>query len=78
MTKQSFEMFAFIIRTAREHGCWDERPEILTETIAKVCAECAEKNPRFDRIRFLEACEERVDRRLYDVEEEKMFEAWHD
>ena len=64
MTRQHFEMFARIIRIAREHGAWDGNPAGLTQTIEKVCVECEAANPRFDRSRFHKACEEQVDRRM--------------
>ena len=63
MTRRHFEMFAQIIRVAREHGTWDDNPDALAKTIEKVCVECEAINPRFDRARFLKACEEQEDRR---------------
>ena len=63
MTKRHFEMFAQIIRVAREHGTWDEKPDALAKTIEKVCVECEADNSRFDRARFLKACEEQNDSR---------------
>ena len=63
VSKQHFEMFARIIRIAREFGAWDGNPEGLATTIEMVCRECEEDNPRFDRVRFEAACEEQEDRR---------------
>ena len=63
VSKQHFEMFARIIRVAREHGAWDENPDGLRDLINHVCVECEAANPRFDRVRFSKACEEQVDRR---------------
>lgn len=63
VSKQHFEMFARIIRIAREHGTWDDNPEGLAEMMDSVCVECEKENPRFDRARFEAACEEQEDRR---------------
>ena len=63
ISKQHFEMYARIIRIAREHGVWDDVPDGLAETIEMVCVECESANPRFDRARFLKACEEQEDHR---------------
>ena len=53
LTKKDFKAIAEIIK---RNNCWKE--EYYTEKIAKAFADYfATQNPRFDRERFMQACE---------------------
>ncbi len=56
MTKRHFERFAEMFRTQMTHSN-DDTLAVILETIDETANIFADANPRFDRARFIKACE---------------------